>query len=94
MSENIDHEIIRRFHAGQTQRGISRELGIGRSRIHRVLAQHGQDRNGRQSPRALPKPSQKRKSQLDEYEELMRKLLIRYPNITGVRMHEHLQQQG
>ncbi len=94
MSENIDHEIISRFHAGQTQRSISRELGIGRGRISRVLTQHDQDRDGQQPLTTLPKPSQRRKSLLDEYEDSMHELLARYPNITGVRMFEHLKQRG
>ena len=94
MSKNQDHEIVRRFHSGQSQREISRNLGIGRGRICRVIAEHGQSRDGQHPPLALPQPSQKRTSQLDKYEEAMRELLARYPDITGVRMHEHLQHRG
>lgn len=94
MSENLDHEIVRRFHAGQSQRGISRDLGVGRSRIRRVLAEHDQARSSQQTPLSLPQPRQKRKSLLDDYEEVMRELLVRYPNITAVRMLEELRARG
>jgi transposase len=94
MSENKDHEIVQRFHAGQSQREISRALGVGRSRVSRVIGEHRQARDGQQTPLALPQAKQKRKSQLDQHEESMRELLARYPNITGVRMFEHLQQRG
>jgi transposase len=92
--ENLDHEIVQRFHAGQSQRGIAADLGVGRSRIRRVLAQHQQTRDGSLPANDLPRPRCKRKSQLDDYRGAMRELLARYPHITGVRMHEELRARG
>ena len=95
MSEkHLDQEIVQRFHAGQSQRGIARDLHVGRSRIRRVLAEHQLARDGSQGATALPKPRRKRPSQLDAYRNAMRELVTRYPHITAVRMHEELRTQG
>ncbi len=92
--QNADQEIVRRFHAGQSQRGIARDLSVGRSRIRRVLAEHQQARDGSLPAGSLPRPRRKRKSQLDEYRGAMRELITRYPHITAVRMHEELRALG
>jgi len=95
MSEqHLNYEIVQRFRAGQSQRGIARDLRVGRSRIRRVLAEHQRVRDGSQPATALPKPRRKRKSQLDDYRHVMRELVTRYPHITAVRMHEELRAQG
>jgi transposase len=94
MSENLDHEIVRRFHSGQPERSIARDLGVGRSRVRRVLAAHLQARSGPQPASPLPGVRPKRNSQLDDYQTMMCDLLVRYPHITAVRMFEELQSAG
>ena len=46
------------------------------------------------SPPQLPQPRQRRASSLDAYEDAMRELLVRYPEITAVRMLEELRARG
>jgi transposase len=94
MNEELRHEIIRRFHEGQSQRGIGRDLNIGRTRVARVLAEHEQAREGPQPISTLGRPPARRGSLLDDYREAMGDLLARYPHITAVRMFEELQARG
>lgn len=90
----LRHEIVRRYHEGQSMRGIADDLGISRERVRRVLADHHQARSGGQPASSLPAPRKKRKSKLDEYEDLMHKLLARYPRMTAVRMLQELRAAG
>jgi len=94
MNEEQRHEIVQRLREGQSQRSVAGDLGIGRETVRRVAAQHRQARDGTPPPAALPQPGERRPSLLDEYEDLMRQLLGRYPQITAVRMHEELRQCG
>jgi transposase len=90
-SDEITLEIVRRYHQGQSLRGIAEDLKVGRERVRRVVARHRQAREG--AAGASP-PKAQRPSLLDEYDQAMRELLARYPQITAVRMHEELQQRG
>jgi len=92
MSEELRNEIVRRYHAGQSMRGIAHDLQISRERVQRVLAEHQQARSGVDP--AVPGEHHPRPSLLDEYEEVMRQLLERYPHLTAVRMLEELRKQG
>ena len=56
MNDELCHEIIRRCHTGQSQRGIAQDLGIGRDRVARILTEHEQARQGLQPASALPRP--------------------------------------
>jgi transposase len=94
MNEEQRHEIVRRLQEGQSQRGVADDLGIGRETVRQVAAGHRQAREGSPPPSSLPPGKSKRSSLLDEYEDLMRQLLSRYPQITAVRMHEELRQSG
>jgi transposase len=94
VNEDLRHEIIRRFHTGQSQRGIARDLALGRARVARILAEHEQAREGSQPASSLPRPPVQRASLLDDYHAVMGELLARYPHITAVRMFEELQSRG
>ncbi len=94
MTEDTDHEIVRRWHAGQSERAIARELQLGRGRVHRVLAAHQQSRSGPTPVGQLPSPPVPRRSMLDEYDAVMRELVTRYPRITAVRLWEELRARG
>ena len=94
MNQELTNEIVRRYHEGQSVRGIARDLQISRERVRRALAGHHQARNGHTSASSLPEPKQNRKSLLDGFEDVMRQLLGRYPRITAVRMLEELRTRG
>ena len=94
MNELTRNEIIRRSHAGASMRAIARDLRIARKTVRRVLGRQEQDRaEGTRHP-GLPRPRQRRPSVLDAHEAFMRDLLVRYPEITAVRMLEELRVRG
>lgn len=94
MNDDLRQEIVRRFQAGQSQRGIARDLAIGRTRVARILDHHEEVREGPQPASSLPRPRVKRASLLDDYQAAMQELLARYPHITAVRMFEELAHRG
>jgi transposase len=94
MHETQEQEIIRRWRAGQSQRGIARDLGLSRKRVRRVVSQHEQGRESGVRHPDLPAPIRRRGSQVDAFETAIQQLLERYPQITVVRLREELQRLG
>ena len=95
MNDSLRHEIVFRSGNGQSMRGIANDLGISRKRVAQVLQEQQAARDSNAAPHPdLPRPSEKRKSKLDDFEERMNHLLQRYPNITAVRMLEELRLEG
>lgn len=87
-------EVVARWREGQSQRRISRELGISRDRVSRILRDHEQQRSDGVPHPDLPSPKSHRKSQLDEFQASIEQLLAQYPNITATRVFEELKLQG
>ena len=94
MNQSVEHEIIRRWHAGQSMRGIAGDLGISRHRVARAIRRHQQSRDSGGTHPGLPKRRGRRKSKLDPFEDALAQLLVRYPNMTATRMFEELQTLG
>jgi transposase len=94
MNQSVEHEIIRRWHAGQSMRGIAGDLGISRHRVARTIRHHQQSRDSGATHPDLPKRRSRRKSKLDPFEDALAQLLVRYPNITATRMFEELRALG
>ncbi len=44
MNEDLRQKIVRRFHAGQSQRGIAQDQAMSRARVARIFAQHEEAR--------------------------------------------------
>ena len=93
MKEEVRHEIVRRWREGQSMRGIAQDLNAVRKTVKSVIQSHQQQREEGIVPPELW-PRKKRRSQLDEYEDAMRELLTRYPNITVTRVLEELRDRG
>ena len=90
-----DHEIIRRHQAGQSLRGIARDLGINRKRVMRVIREHQQARQCGVVHPDLPRKKRAGRSRvLEPYESKLEELLKRYPDITVVRLLEELRAGG
>jgi transposase len=88
------HEIIHRFHSGQSMRGIAKDLQISPQTVSRVLRQHAADRRtGPLSADSLMPPDS-RTSKLDAHDAKIRNLLERYPKITAKRIMEEIQADG
>jgi transposase len=64
-------------------------LGVDRKTVAKVIAEHEQARTG-----APPKERKPRKSLLDPFQDNIRQLLERYPEITAVRLMEELRRLG
>jgi transposase len=90
-----DHEIVRRHRAGQSLRGIARDLGITRKRVTRVIREHQQARQSGVVHPDLPRKKRAGRSRvLEPYESRLQELLERYPDITVVRLLEELRAAG
>jgi transposase len=92
MNERLTSEVVRRWHGGQSMRGIARELHISRETVARVITEHQKQRATGASD--LPAPRKRRGSRVDSYEDKLREYLARYPDITAVRLFEELRRLG
>ena len=90
--ENLENTIITLHGQGWSIRKISRELGISRKRIHRLLVSNSVLRDTTQKDAIREK--NKRPSKLDPYKIFIAELLDKYSDITGQRVYEHLKQKG
>ena len=94
MNEAVRNAIVERRQTGASVRGIARELGIARQSVQRVLDQVAAERTGQAKSANVPLPPQRRPSQLDTYEPVLRELLARYPDMTARRLFEELRGRG
>ena len=86
MNEEIRNEIVRRRQGGASMRRIARDLGLARETVQNVVRRWEAERAGGDG-----RPSRSRRpSQVDPFEETIRQLLQRYPDITIVRVFEEL----
>ena len=90
--EQIDNRVVTLHGMGWSIRHISRELCISRGRIDRILASKSVLRDTIPGERINQRT--RRVSKLDPYKSYIGDLLERYPDITGQRVYEHLQERG
>lgn len=93
MTRELANEIVHRHQGGQSIRGIAVDLGISRRRVSRVLRLQRQGRDEETIAPELPRAA-RRASKLDGFEELIRRLLDRYPKMTVTRLHDELRREG
>ena len=92
MSDDLRNEVLRRWYSGQPIRGISRDLGISRRTVGRVIARHQHQRAT--GVTGLPVPRQERESLIDPFEATIHDYLARYPDMSVVRLLEELRRLG
>lgn len=90
--QDLEHQIITLYAEGWSIRGLARHFAMGRNTIRRIIRKNSSQRE--QGHDALPPKPVLRKSKLDPYRPLIKELLERYPDITGVRMYEELTADG
>jgi transposase len=91
MNEELRNEMVRRRQGGASLRQIARDLGLARDTVQSVLRRWEAERAG-QGLAAAGQP--RRPSQVDPFNDTIRQLLARYPDITVVRILEELRAQG
>lgn len=91
--QELEHLIVSMHAEGWKKRALARRFGISRNTVKRILKQNEAQRD-RGHDVLMEKKSTPRKSKLDDWLDAMQDLLDRYPNITGVRMYEHLVDRG
>jgi len=90
--ESLENTIITLHGQGWSIRKLSKELGVSRERIRRVVVVNQALRTT--TPDQANKPQKKRVSKLDPYKEFICELLEKYSNITGQRVYEHICERG
>jgi transposase len=90
MNEELRNEIVRRHQGGAPMRRIARDLGVARDTVQTVLRRWQAERAGQGSGAAAPR----RPSLVDPFNDAIRQLLQRYPDITATRVFEELRAQG
>jgi len=91
--ENIDNTVVTlHLQKGWPIRRISRELGISRNRIRRILVSNSASRDTTAEDKIPLK--KKRPGKLDPYKEYIAGLLVKYSKITGQRVYELLKEKG
>ena len=91
------NDIVSRWKNGLSMRAISRELGLGRHVITRVISQHvlqTESVDAPSRPASLGPIRRTRKSKLDPFIEPLGQLLERYPQLTAQRAYEELDRIG
>jgi transposase len=91
MNEELRNEMVRRRQGGASLRQIARDLGLARDTVQSVLRRWEAERAGTGSATA---GTPRRPSQVDPFNDTIRQLLARYPDITVVRILEELRAQG
>lgn len=89
--EEFEHTLIIMHNEGWSIRSLSRYFRTTRNVVRRIVRGHEKRRN--EGHDILGKRL-KRASKLDTFEPEMKRLLEKYPDITGVRLHEKLVEAG
>ncbi len=87
----FEHTLITMHNEGWSIRELQRQFQLGRNTVRRILRAHSDRRN---SGHDVLKKKQKQASKLDSFEPEIKRLLEKYPLITGVRIYEELKGAG
>lgn len=89
--EEFEQAIILQYRDGRSIWFLSREFGISRNTVRRILRDH---KLNRESVHDILPQKQYRGSKLDSFKRQIKELLEKYPDITGQRMLEELKKDG
>jgi transposase len=89
--QQLEQSLILMHQEGRPIRELSREFHLGRNTIRRILRAHAHRRDVGHD---ILSKKLTRASKLDEFDSQIKKLLDKYPRITGVRIYEELKEAG
>lgn len=89
--EDFEHTLIIMHNEGWAIRALCRYFHASRNTVRRILRIH---ENERDSGHDILKKRLKRTSKLDAFDPEIKRLIEKYPYITGVRIHEELREAG
>lgn len=89
MNEQTRNEIVRLWQGGASQRSIAQQLHLSRHTVRRVLEDVLGQRQGQSAKKRSRRPSK-----LDPYDQTIKELVERYPDITIMRLLEELKARG
>jgi len=89
---DLEHQIMLLHHQqGWPIRAVARHLGVSRNLVRRILRRQAHDREeGHELLTPPRRQTSPRPSKLDPFQEPLRRLLEKYPRITGQRLYEEL----
>lgn len=91
-SEEIRNLVVTMWATKMSMRRIARELNISRGTVKRILQAVGDERQKGHS--VLPRRPLRRGSKLDKHEDFIKAMLAEFPDLTAVRLHEMLIEEG
>ena len=89
--KDLEHNIIIMHNEGKSIHELTRQFQIGRNTVRRILRAHADRRD---SGHDVLTKKLKRASKLDDFEADIKKLLDKFPGITGLRIYEELKDAG
>jgi transposase len=89
--QELEQTLILMYYEGRPIRELCRQFQLGRNTVRRILRAHARRRD---SGHEVLAKRLKRASKLDGFDPEIRKLLEKYPDMTGLRIYEELKEMG
>jgi transposase len=89
--QELEQTLILMHQEGRSIRELSRQFHLGRNTVRRILRAHAQRRDSGHDGLTQ---RLRRASKLDGFDLEIKKLLEKYPDITGLRIYEELKEAG
>lgn len=88
--DELAQRIVLKWRAGTSVRALTRQFGLSRNTVRRILRENAAQREHGHDVLAV---SRHRASKLDPFRSRVQAILEQYPRITGTRLHEKLREE-